>query len=91
VHLPQAVALLRQAPPVLASRGLGDDVAYTFRQKPHGFGERHVFYLHDEAKDVAPRAATEAMVVLLVRPNVEGGGLFFVEGAQASVVLAHSL
>src|SRR5579883_251213 len=44
--------------------------------------------LHDEADDVAMRAAAEAMEEALVLDDVEGGRLLLVEGAEADEVAA---
>ncbi len=53
----------------------------------HGFGEADVFHLLDEGEDVAGLVAAEAVVELAAGVDGEGGGLFFVEGAEAGVVL----
>ena len=52
-----------------------------------GFGEADVLHLHDEGEDVALFVAAEAVEVAVGGVDGEGAGLFFVEGAEAGVVL----
>ena len=52
-----------------------------------GFGEAEVFDFLDEGEDVSMLVAAEAVEVLAADVDAEGGGFFFVEGAEAAVVL----
>ena len=54
-------------------------------QKPHRVGIRQVFDLHNEVDDAAALFAAEAVIELLVLQNVEGRGLFVVEGTAAPI------
>jgi hypothetical protein len=52
-----------------------------------GFREGEVLYLADKAEDISGLAAAEAVVELAAGVDGEGWGFFFVEGAEAGVVL----
>ena len=56
-----------------------------------GLGEADVFHLHDEGEDVAFFVAAEAVEVAVGGVDGEGAGFFFVEGAEAGVVLGSGL
>ena len=56
-----------------------------------GFGEADVLHLHDEGEDVALFVAAEAVEVAVGGVDGEAAGLFFVEGAEAGVVLRAGL
>ena len=56
-----------------------------------GLGEADVLHLHDEGEDVAFFVAAEAVEVAVGGVDGEGAGLFFVEGAEAGVVLRAGL
>jgi len=82
----EAEELLAHGAAVPAAAGLelvffGDLDAGTLGQAAHRPHEVEVFVKHDEFEDVAPLLAAVAVEELLVGMDVEGGGLFPVEGA----------
>ena len=66
---------------------LGEGDAAFAGDDADGFGEADVFNFADEAEDVARDSAAETVVELADGVDGEGGGFFFVEGAEAGVVL----
>jgi hypothetical protein len=50
------------------------------------FGIRAALYLHDEAEDIAPRPAPEALIDSFARMDIERRGLLRVKGAASDVV-----
>src|SRR5260370_1306543 len=56
-----------------------------------GFGEADVLELHDEGEDVTFFVAAEAVEVAVVGIDGKAAGFFFVEGAEAGVVLRSGL
>ena len=70
-----------------AEFALGERDAALGGDDADGFGEADVFHLHDEGEDVAFFVAAEAVEVAVGGVDGEAAGLFFVEGAEAGVVL----
>jgi hypothetical protein len=66
---------------------LGEGDAALGGDDADGLGEADVLHLHDEGEDVALFVAAETVEVAVGRVDGEGAGLFFVEGAEAGVVL----
>ena len=58
-----------------------DAVADALGDLLHGLREGQMLHLHEEAEHVAALAGGEAVKVALIRADVEGGGLFILEGA----------
>ena len=73
-----AAELLRAVAGLLRHRDVGP-----LGQKPHRVGIGQILDVHDEVDDAAALFAAEAVIKLLVRQHMEGGGLFVVEGAAA--------
>ncbi len=70
-----------------AELALGEGDAALGGDDADGLGEADVFHLHDEGEDVALFVAAEAVEVAVGGVDGEGAGFFFVEGAEAGVVL----
>ena len=63
--------------------GIGQLDAGAFGQALNGFDEGYAVHLHEELKNVAGFPAPKAVIAPHRRANVETGGAFVVEGAQA--------
>ena len=70
-----------------AELALGEGDAAFGGDDADGLGEADVLHLHDEGEDVALFVAAEAVEVAVGGVDGEAAGFFFVEGAEAGVVL----
>jgi hypothetical protein len=70
----------------IAGAGLRDLDPHLAAQGAHRLGEGEVLHLHQERDGVAALLAAEAVEAAAIRADVEGRGLFVVEGTEAFVV-----